>query len=46
MKLYEETCYYGPGLRSVSILHENSTVSDQEESNLCQVSDQHAVRPV
>ena len=43
---YEETCYYGPGLRFVSILHKNSTVSDQDESNSCRVSDQHEVRAV
>ena len=43
---YEETCYYGPGLRFVSVLHKDSTVSDQDESNSCRVSDQHEVRAV
>lgn len=37
---------YGPGLRLVSVLHENGTVSDRYESNSCRVSDPHKVRLV
>lgn len=37
---------YGPGLRFVSVLHENGTVSDRYESNSCRVSDPHEVRLV
>ena len=44
MEPYEETCYYGPGLRFVSVLHENGTVSDRYENNSCRVSDRHEVR--
>ena len=32
---------YGPGLRFVSVLHENGTVSDRYENNSCRVSDRH-----
>ena len=47
MEPYEETCYLGPGLRFVSVLHENGTVSDRYENNSCRViSDRHEVIPV
>ena len=47
MEPYEETCYlYGPGLRFVSVLLENGTVSDRYENNSCRVSDRHEVRPL
>ena len=37
---------YGPGLRIVSVLHENGTVPDRYENNSCRVSDRHEVRPL
>ena len=37
---------YGPGLRFVSVLHENGTVSDRYGNNSCRVSDRHEVRPL
>ena len=37
---------YGPCLWFVSVLHENGTVSDRYENNLCRVSDPHEVRPL
>ena len=37
---------YGPGLRLVSILRENSKVSDRYGSNLCWISNQDEVKPV
>ena len=47
MEPYEETyAIYGLGLRFVSGLHENGTVSDQYKSNSCRVSDRHEVRLV
>ena len=37
---------YGPGLRFVSLLHENGIVPDRYENNSCRVSDRHEVRPL
>ena len=37
---------YRPGLRFVSVLYEDGTVSDRYESNSCRVSDQDEVKPV
>ena len=36
---------YGPGVRFISILYENYTVSDRYESNSCWVSDREEVKP-
>ena len=37
---------YGTGLRFVSVLYEDCTVSDRYESNSCKVSDRDEVKPV
>ena len=37
---------YGPGLRFVSVLHENGIVSDRYYNNSRRVSNRHEVRPL